>query len=154
MRLLASQTVEAEVVIRDPRSTPWQALGGMTVVFVFLFFRVWVGPIGLSRLAVAGAAAVAVVGVGATLFRLPVWVCVGSEGVAYRSWWRSGRFRWAEIASFELGNPSEPRFAYVILQASPGGRGHPVKLPAFSTMPPVELVRKLRAKQAVFAGEG
>ena len=151
--LLVAETIAADLVLRDPRSTLQKAIGIMTVAFALGVLRLWVGPIGLSRNSIAVAAIVAVVVAGLTFFRLPVWVRVGPTGVAFRAWFRSGQFRWTQIESFVIGNPSKPRFAYIILRSTArNAHGQAIKTPAFQTHSPTELVRILRAKQALFAG--
>jgi hypothetical protein len=148
---LVAQTIEADVVIRDPQSSLQQALVGTLVVFVVLVLRVWLGPFGLSRGSVAIMFTVAAGGMGATLFRLPVWVRVGARGVIFRSWFRTGQFKWADIESCEVGNPSAPRFAYIVLRPTVRGKERAVPTPRFMTITPVELVGRLKAKQMVFA---
>src|ERR1035438_242438 len=147
--LLVAETIAADLVLRDPRSTLQKAIGIMTVAFALGVLRLWVGPIGLSRNSIAVDAIVVVVA-GLTFFRLPVWVRVGPTGVAFRAWFRSGQFRWTQIESFVIGNPSKPRFAYIILRSTArNAQGQAIKTPAFQTLSPTELVRILKAKQAL-----
>ena len=150
-RQLAAHAAEAELVLRDPQSTVQQVLVGAAAVFAIAVARIWIGPIELSPRVVAVVGMVVIVGVGASLFRLPVWVRVGPSGVAFRAWWRTGQFDWQEIESFEVGNPSEPRLAYILVKPT-GGSGHrAIRAPMFSTISPSELVQRLEQKRRIFS---
>jgi hypothetical protein len=148
---LPAETIEAEVVIRDPRSPIHHVLASVVVVVAVLALRVWLGPVPLSRPVLFVIGAFAVVSIGATAVRVPVWLRVGPSGVVFREWLRAGSFRWAEIDSFEVGNPSDPRFAYIVLHAAATQSRTAIQAPEFRSVSPSELVRTLRAKQSLHA---
>lgn len=81
------------------------------------------------------------------LVRLPVWVRADRQGVAFRDWQRFGSYAWAEIESFDLGNPDDPCLAYLRLR-SRGDRPRVVRLPAFRNLEAGHVVERLRERQA------
>ena len=162
-KALPLETIEGEVLIRDPKPTWARLLGviaGLPVAIAYVAFRIWLGrktgffgayrhddlPGVLSALAGWFLLVAAF-----SLIRLPMWVSVGPSGVAFRSWFRVGEYRWAEIGSFELGNPTDARFAYIILPSTQQP-SRAVRLPAFTAISPSELVATLRRKQRLHVG--
>jgi hypothetical protein len=87
---------------------------------------------------------------GGSLVTLRNWVTVGPRGVSFRSWFRRREYAWATIESFEVGNPAEPRFAYIIVRVD-ANRVEAVRLPAFNSIAPAELAETLRQKQRAYS---
>ena len=142
-RQLFAQTIEGEIVIRDPAVT-WarvrQAVGGLAVAtlfsVVYVPFRVWLDRTtgsGAFRFFTKADAVLLVVAAllvaAAWLAPGPNWLSVGPAGLAFRSWFRRQKYSWRVIESFQVGNPSEPRLAYVLVRIPEGGV-RAVKLPA------------------------
>jgi hypothetical protein len=165
MKQLPAETTDGEMVIRDPRIA-WVTIGNtiaglvlaVLVLLAYTRFRVW-----LDRTTGFGAFrngvdpvegwllfGLALLLAGGLLVPLPNWVSVGPRRLQFRSWFRCGEYQWTAIESFEVGNPAEPRLAYIMVR-SPQEHLEAVRLPAFRTIAPVELVAVLRRKQRVYA---
>ena len=160
---LPAETIDAEVVIRDPRITwapTWNTIAGsvgaVLISLVYIAFRVWLDRktgFGAFRNGVSPFEGWLLFGLvilvaGWLVVPLPCWVSVGPRGVKFRSWFRRGEYQWTAIESFEVGNPAEPRLAYMVVRSRDGLQA--VLLPAFRTITPVELAAALRSKQHVY----
>ena len=149
----ATKTEQADLLVCDPAVTGRKVLLGLATLplgLAYLALRLWLeGGVRkaqlpwLFALAVAWGLALALL----PLVSVPVWVRAGRHGVAFRDWQRSGSYGWAQIESFEVGNPDDPRLAYVRLR-SLDGRVQAVRLPSFQTIDAARLVRRLRERQA------
>lgn len=150
--------------MRDPKPTWARPLGMIAVLPVAVaygVFRMWLGrttgyyggfPDNQPVSALVGWFLVAVLLAAAlSLVRGPTWLSAGQRGVEFRSWFRVGAYRWSEIGSFELGNPEDPRFAYIILRCT-RQPSWAVRLPAFETISSSELVETLRRTQHLHVG--
>ena len=158
MRALSAQPIEPEILIRDPRFSIKQSSIVTFAAVALLLFRNWAhlasGYPPVPRWFVVTVILVVLVpGMLPSLFHLPVWVRVGPHGVTMRRWFRAAHFQWAEIESFEVGNPSDWRAAYVIVRGPRAGIQSSIRLPGFRTIGPVELAEILRSNRRLYVSE-
>ena len=157
-------------MLRDPRivwaRTSWTTIGntvaGIGVVVLlsvgYIRFRIWLDRLtgsgafrdGFGTWDAVGLCGVALLVAGGSLVTLRNWVGVGPRGVSFRSWLRHGEYPWATIESIEVGNPAEPRFAYIMVRVG-AERVQAVRLPAFNSIAPADLAEALRRKRRVYA---
>jgi hypothetical protein len=168
VKRLSAQAIEAEVVIRDP-SVTWARVGqaavglgtGLLFSLVYVPFRVRLDRVtrsGAFRDGFTSGDALLVAGIAllitiAWLLPMPSWLSVGPLGLRFRRWFLRREYRWSVIESFGIGNPSDPRLAYVFVRTSRGDM-KAIRLPSFKTVLPADLVESLRTKQNLFGVAG
>ena len=132
----------------------------MCVIVVILttvtFVDFWLGTLVFDRPYYSAEAlvtlALVVNGISRVLRHLypPAWVSVGPNGVAFRNWFRAAHFRWDEVESFQVGNPYNAQFAYLISRHASEKSRAAIKLPEFHTISGFEVVETLRQKRGVY----
>lgn len=84
----------------------------------------------------------------------PPWVSAGPQGVRVRSGVSRRLYPWRIIERVDVGNPSKPNYAYLVLKHSldPADwrRGDVVELPWLCDPTPEELVQHLKSAQHRF----
>lgn len=149
----ATKTEQADLLVCDPVVTGRHLLMALAVPLPlglgYLALRLWLegGVRKAPPWVVAFAVVVGLAWASLPLLAAPVWVRAGRRGVAFRDWLRTGSYAWAQIESFDVGNPDNPCLAYLRLR-SLDGRVRTVKLPSFRTIDAARVVQRLRERQA------
>jgi hypothetical protein len=84
----------------------------------------------------------------------PPWIEINTHGVRIRECWSQRFYPWQRIERFEVGNPSSPRVAYLLLKPSSDPRdlrrGPLVELPYLCRPNARDLVERLTEAQRQF----